>query len=329
MMQVSHAEVSLDDFVDYPDIIANLQTVGVLIVDRHFNIMVWNRFMELNSFMRSEDVLGKNLFDVFPEINRNWLEKKVKSCLLLNTHSFSSWRQRPYLLRFKASKSAMGQAEYMFQDISFFPVRDHNGAVYGACILFNDVTELAEATRMLEQTVDQMLNLDESNRRDGLTGLYNRKYFDEQITQDIMSAHRYGLPLVLAMMDIDHFKTINDTYGHDGGDAVLRALSLNMKDIVRSTDSLCRYGGEEFVLIMSHIQLQDALIILDRLHQKVQNMVVKLNTGEQVSITISVGYAELQEGMTSGQLVRQADEALYAAKRLGRNRIASHGEASL
>lgn len=182
--------------------------------------------MELNSNVRAEEILGKNLFDAFPELNRNWLEKKIRSCMVLKTASYSSWQQRPYLFRFKAPAILAQDNEFMYQDASIFPVRCPNGQVEGACIVVHDVTELAEAKRLLDVSLEQTLDLEESNRRDGLTGLYNRKYFDEQITQEVQSARRNGRHLTLAMIDIDHFKHVNDTLGHPAGDTVLRATSV-------------------------------------------------------------------------------------------------------
>ena len=101
---MEHSEVRPFDFTD---VVTNLLTVGIVVVDRRFNVVMWNKFMELNSNVRAEDILGKNLFDAFPELNRNWLEKKIKSCIVLKTASHSSWQQRPYLFRFKASKRVL------------------------------------------------------------------------------------------------------------------------------------------------------------------------------------------------------------------------------
>lgn len=307
--------------VDYPDIIGNLLTVGVVMVDRRFTILLWNRFMELNSNVRAEEVLGKNIFEAFPELNRDWLEKKIKSCMILKTPSYSSWRQRPYLLRFKASSTVAGDAEFMYQDVSIFPIRDGEGAVQGACIALHDMTELAESARLLEQAVDQAVVLEESNQRDGLTGLYNRRFFDEQITQEILRARRYGWPLVLAMIDADHFKKINDQLGHAVGDAVLRGLAQKMQAMLRATDTLCRFGGEEFALVLPHITLENARYLLERLRKAIEEMVVEMDDGAKVRITVSIGFVQLENGLTPGDMMHRADEALYESKQGGRNRV--------
>lgn len=306
---------------EFPDITTKLSILGVVVVDRNFNVVLWNRFMELNSSVRAEEVLGKNLFDAFPELNRNWLEKKIRSCMILKMTSFSSWRQRPYLFRFKASVALAGEAEFMYQDALIFPVHDRHGVLQGTCISIQDTSELAEATRLLDCTTDQALLFEESNRRDALTGLFNRKYFDEQITQDAVSARRHGWPMVLALIDVDHFKSVNDEYGHPGGDVVLRALSTHLQSMMRAADSLCRYGGEEFSLILANVDLDQAKFILERLRAAVEELVIELDSGVTLSVTISIGFAALQDGIAPGQLVARADESLYASKHAGRNRV--------
>lgn len=306
---------------DFTDVVNNLLTVGIAVVDRRFSVVMWNRFMELNSNVRAEEILGKNLFDAFPELNRNWLEKKIRSCMVLKTASYSSWQQRPYLFRFKAPAILAQDNEFMYQDASIFPVRCPNGQVEGACIVVHDVTELAEAKRLLDVSLEQTLDLEESNRRDGLTGLYNRKYFDEQITQEVQSARRNGRHLTLAMIDIDHFKHVNDTLGHPAGDTVLRNISTQMCSTLRASDSLCRYGGEEFALILPQLKIEHADVILERLRSAVERTSITIDDSTKVSVTISMGAAALAEGITPGQLVNMADEALFASKRAGRNCI--------
>lgn len=311
-----------DSSLDFTDIVDNLLTVGIAVVDRRFTVIMWNRFMELNSSVRAEDILGKNLFDVFPELNRNWLEKKIRSCLVLKSASYSSWQQRPYLFRFKASNMLSLETDHMYQDAAIFPVRDAHGQVEGACIAIHDVTELAEAKRLLDLSLDQALDLEESNRRDGLTGLFNRKYFDEQITQEVVTARRHNRPLALAMIDIDHFKAVNDTFGHAAGDHVLRGVSELLNNMLRGSDSLCRYGGEEFGLILPQITLEHAGILLERLRKAVETASIVLDDGvTAVQLTISVGVMPLREGVAPGTMVRMADELLYASKQAGRNRV--------
>jgi diguanylate cyclase (GGDEF)-like protein len=307
--------------LDFPDIVSNISTLGVVVVDSRFTVLLWNRFMELNSNVRAEEVLGRNLFDTFPELNRNWLEKKIRSCVILKTTSFSSWRQRPYIFRFNASPALASAAEFMYQDASIFPVHDRHGVVQGTCISIHDVTELADATRLLDATMEQTLDLVESNQRDALTGLYNRKFFDEQITQEMVSARRYNWPMTLALLDIDHFKLINDRYGHPGGDRVLRSLAACLQGMLRTSDSLCRYGGEEFALILPQVNSQTGKAMAERLRSALAALQIELDDGAHCSVTISIGLVTMESGYSPGQMIACADQALYASKNAGRNRV--------
>ncbi len=305
--------------VDFPDIILNMASVGIVAVDRSFNVILWNRFMELHSQVRQEEILCRNLFEAFPEINRNWLEKKIKSCMILRIPSYTSWKQRPYLFNFK-DPNRSGQFDYMHQDTSIWPIRDPYGGIQGACIAIHDVSEIAEATHLLETAMDQTLALEEANHRDGLTGLFNRRFFDEQISQEILRAKRYDWPLALAMLDLDHFKKINDTFGHPTGDTVLRSVANRLTGMLRSSDTLCRYGGEEFALILPHISKEHLLPLMERLNSAIQNNPVVLEDNTQITVTISSGVSHLQENQMAGELIHRADQALYQSKQQGRNR---------
>jgi diguanylate cyclase len=314
-------EPTLAGIPDSDSVVANLTTIGLVAVDRNFCITLWSRFMELNSNVLASEVCGKNLFDAFPELNRHWLEKKMKSCLILKAPSFSSWRQRPYLFRFQPSLRLADGADFMHQDATIFPVRGAHGTVQGVCISIQDVSELAEAARQLEQVTEQALELTESNQRDALTSLRNRRCFDSQLAESVAGALRYGRPLAMAMLDIDHFKAINDLYGHPGGDMVLRAVGGRIQSMLRSTDVLYRYGGEEFAVLLPGCALDEAAFLLDRLREAIEAQVLELGGGVSTGVTISIGVAALRPEQTPEHLLAVADAALYQSKRSGRNRV--------
>ena len=156
---------------------------------------------------------------------------------------------------------------------------------------------------------------------DGLTQVYNRRYFDEMLDREVSRARRYERPFCVLVFDIDHFKRVNDTYGHLAGDAVLRQIGSTAKGRVRRNDVLARIGGEEFGLITPEIHLQGAL----ELGTKINKMIVAQPfefDGDRIDITISVGVAEWLEQYETGEdVLRAADEKLYQAKELGRNRV--------
>lgn len=155
---------------------------------------------------------------------------------------------------------------------------------------------------------------------DRLTGVGSRAYFDQRLSEQIDHARRYKHPITLVLMDVDHFKSINDTYGHPAGDQVLAGVGALLRGSVRLSDVAARYGGEEFALILPFTDTEGAWILADRLRQNVQELTVVLSEG-MIHVTASFGLAELQDGMQVADLVKAADAALYRAKRNGRNQV--------
>ena len=156
---------------------------------------------------------------------------------------------------------------------------------------------------------------------DGLTGLPNRRYAMDRLAKEWERAVRQGVPLLCMMVDIDHFKLVNDTHGHDAGDVVLRRISQAMKNCLRASDDICRFGGEEFLAICPDADLEVAHTLGDRLRLAVADL--HIDTPEfQGSVTVSVGAANYTKELdTPAQLLKLADEALYAAKDAGRNKV--------
>ncbi len=151
---------------------------------------------------------------------------------------------------------------------------------------------------------------------DGLTGLFNRAYFDATIEQETARSLRTKKPLSLLLIDLDHFKKINDTHGHQAGDQVLEKVALVLREQSRTSDTVCRYGGEEFAIILPETPRSHAQMVAERIRQKIS----ALDCGFAVTTSIGINCAERPEGMVPQALIAGADEALYAAKRKGRDR---------
>lgn len=158
--------------------------------------------------------------------------------------------------------------------------------------------------------------------RDTLTGLFNRRYLDEVLERELYRADRYHHTLNIMMIDVDHFKQFNDTYGHDGGDALLRALGEYLQRCVRGQDIACRYGGEEIVLIFPRAQPLDIYRRAEQIRQEVKELAVEHRGGMLGNVTISVGVASFPTNGSDGDAVlKAADKALYQAKASGRDRV--------
>jgi len=165
--------------------------------------------------------------------------------------------------------------------------------------------------------------------RDGLTKIGNRRSFEERLAAEAARHGRYELPLSLILVDVDHFKAVNDTHGHQAGDAVLRELAALLGEGLRSSDYPARYGGEEFAVILPHTSSQQATLLAERLRQRVADRVFRAGASAPgLSVTVSAGVASLLPGATAQDLVLLADQALYLAKDGGRNRVVVAGPAS-
>jgi diguanylate cyclase (GGDEF)-like protein len=166
----------------------------------------------------------------------------------------------------------------------------------------------------------------ELSRTDGLTGLFNHRVFNERLEQEFNRRSRTRKPLALIMLDVDHFKRFNDTFGHQEGDAVLRELGGIVTRQCRHTtiDSCFRYGGEEFAVILPEEDLQRALFVAERIRKAVQDhsfSIKQAHPGTEVTISLGVAVAGADESTTAADLLKKADNALYASKRNGRNRV--------
>ncbi|MCK5541415.1 MAG: GGDEF domain-containing protein [Desulfobacterales bacterium] len=157
---------------------------------------------------------------------------------------------------------------------------------------------------------------------DPLTMCYNRREFKAQLERNISNTLRHKKELSIFMFDLDHFKKINDTYGHQAGDLVLQKVSSLVKNNIRTADFLARYGGEEFIVILPETNKQKAMELANRIRENVSNTRIKLNTGKEIRVTASFGVASLGEGSSDmNQLIHDADTMMYKAKLNGRNTV--------
>jgi diguanylate cyclase (GGDEF)-like protein len=190
---------------------------------------------------------------------------------------------------------------------------------FGACfVLLTSALSLQTAKDVLRISV-----LERETATDPLTGVHNRRYMEQCFNTEFASANRYGQPLCVLMLDIDHFKRINDTYGHQIGDQVLIDLGKILRLAVRETDVVARYGGEEFVVITPHTTLEGAITLAERMRKAIESHGVALpNDAGVITVTASFGVATLTpEVKNSESLVHLADMSLYRAKQEGRNRV--------
>jgi two-component system cell cycle response regulator len=175
-------------------------------------------------------------------------------------------------------------------------------------------------TERLRDNVQQSI---EMAITDGLTGLFNRRYMESHLGALVEQAAARGKPLTALVLDIDYFKAVNDTYGHDAGDDVLREFATRIKKSIRGIDLACRLGGEEFVIVMPETDMAVATIVAERLRRRIASEPFSIAQGtERIEVTISIGLATLDTvDDNAASILKRADQALYRAKRDGRNRV--------
>lgn len=162
------------------------------------------------------------------------------------------------------------------------------------------------------------------NGKDALTSLLNRRYLPVVLKHEVTLAMEHELPMTVAIIDIDHFKGINDNWGHMVGDRAIKHVAELLSDNIRSSDYIFRYGGEEFLLVLVETGVSEAFTILDRLRKKISQLAFNVGGDTQIPITASIGYAVHSGHPDYNLLLRDADNALYAAKREGRNCVKMH-----
>lgn len=317
---------------------------GIFAVDRDFNVLMWNRFMQDYSGRSHDDVVGRDLWESFPDLPRGWLKRKFDSVFVLGNYAFSSWEQRPYLFKFRHDRPLSGSNGYMQQDCTFMPLVE-NGEVVAVCVTVADVTEFS----ILQREREAALKLVRANAdRDGLTGIFNRRYFEEQLLVAFEQWQRQQAQAALApsdaqgatdraessaalakdglallMFDIDHFKRINDDNGHLAGDQVLREIAARLPEVLPPQHVFARYGGEEFAVLLPGVGLDEAMSVAEHVRRAISEDPIE-NGDMRLWTTASLGVSVVRATFTNYEmLINEADAALYAAKRQGRNQVAA------
>jgi diguanylate cyclase len=292
--------------------------VGLVVLSADYRIQVWNGFMENHSGLTPRQVRDRYLFDLFSEIDEDWLRRKCDPVILLKNRAFTIWEQRPYIFKFRNYRPITGSAEYMYQNSTIFPLTDTMGRVTHLCLIIYDVTDVAVSRLELESMNGQLRTL---SKTDFLTTLNNRGFWEEALINEYKRIKRSGHHSTLLMCDIDHFKRVNDTFGHAAGDAVIQHVAAAVKKNLRSTDVAGRYGGEEFAVLLLDTTVDQAMFFAERLRKNVEAMAVEFNQ-QILRVTVSIGLAEYREEMSEYRdWIEAADKALYQSKASGRNCI--------
>ena len=288
---------------------------GILVLDRQNRVVDFNPAMQAFLSRSPACLLGKPAEEVLDA----WMDKAGAVLDGQKTHA-----------ELRISRSPL-----RYVDMRITPLYDHQRHLNGRLMVFHDVTarktvekELRYANERLQSQLIEIGTLQSKLRsqaiHDPLTDLFNRRYLDETLDRELARASRENYPLCVIMLDIDHFKLMNDTHGHEAGDLVLKALAKTLFSRNRRGDFACRYGGEEFVVVMPNINVDTAYRRAEELRKALNSLSVPYEN-YRLTITISMGIACYPaNGEDRESLLRAADRAMYAAKKAGRDHILTY-----
>lgn len=292
-------EANLRDFMSRLD-------SGVYFVDRQRRITFWNDAAEKMTGYSRERALGSRCSDnLLRHITPDGVQLCLLGCPLAGTISDGKVRETDVYMHHSSGHRVP-------ITVWAAPLTDETGTIIGAIEIFSDRRDRSALLSELERLRHEVLS-------DPLTGLGNRRYLDIMVESRLGAMREGAEPFGLFMADIDHFKLVNDEYGHDVGDKVLAMVAATLNSAVRPLDAAARWGGEEFILICPKVA--DALqSIAERVRMMVEQSWVELEDGRTLSVTISVGAAKVAKGDSLETLVKRADARMYEAKNRGRNR---------
>jgi len=274
---------------------------GIITIDESRNISMMNESAKYIFGLEDDDVIGQPLTNLMPQKYRSKHNDYV--------HSFSQSEISSRPMQSRASVRGLRK------DGTEFPIE-----VTISKIKVGQKIEMTAVVRDISERAKLVEELSKAAKQDPLTGIYNRRYFSEALTHEIERSDRFDRDITLVIFDLDHFKNVNDTYGHECGDLVLKEVVNIVQNETRTIDIFARWGGEEFIVLLTETSIEDAYNWAERVRNLIADSRIDYD-GNEVSVTCSFGVtSKSAHGLSGDALIKDADERLYQAKESGRNR---------
>ncbi len=280
---------------------------GVYFVDRERRITYWNKGAEYLTGYLASEVVGRSCFDnLLVHVNEEGCSLCIEGCPLAKTMADGERREAEVYLRHKLGHRVP-------VSIRVAPIIDSAGCIVGAVEVFNDVT----AKKNIERRVGELENL---AFLDALTGVPNRRYIELKVKQAIQEVEQFGRNVGLLLIDVDHFKQVNDSHGHGIGDDVLKAACNTLTHSLRTGDIVGRWGGEEFLVIVADVNRTVLAAFAERCRMLIAESAIQVKD-EYMRITVLLGGTLMKSGDSEQSAIKRADELMYRSKMSGRNRV--------
>ncbi len=275
---------------------------GIITIDEQQNIKLFNDAAQSMFGYSEQEIVGQPLTKLLPDKYQNKHHGYVEGFKRSQVDS------RPMQTRAAVQGLRKDGSEFAIE-VTISKIRIADNVEFTAVI-----RDISEKNQLLEELIL-------SSRRDPLTELYNRRYFTELLNAEITRSKRFKRGFSLLMLDIDHFKSINDRFGHTCGDAALIAFSKTLTNSIREVDTSCRWGGEEFLVLLPEIPKETAMIVAEKIRQNIENLET-IYEGDLIKLTVSVGLEYFSgETIEMSNMINKVDQILYKAKNTGRNKI--------
>lgn len=296
----------------------NFLPLGVLVLDGAQRIHYWNDWLATRTGIPAANAEGKTLPDLFPGLHNPRLDQAIENVIRYRAHQMLSQTLNRYIIPIPLEDNASFGSDMMQQQAHLAPLVRAEG-IY----VLVSIIDMTDSVRRSEALMAQGIALREASIRDVLTRLYNRRYLWDWLENQLSQCARYGHPLACLMIDIDHFKEVNDNYGHVMGDKVLVDFARVVAEHLRASDILVRYGGEEFVVLAPYCSRADAGEMAERIRISTRNSTIGGLAAGQTTCSVGVSVWTPAQPCTSEELLKAADEKMYQAKLGGRDRVVS------